>query len=104
MNLLKRILDAIEAVQRAATAVLYVGVILVVTFQVLNRFWLQSPIVWTSDLSVILFIWLGFLTASTAVRHKTQFRMSALIDFVGDGSSAARPRRWLPGLDHGSAR
>lgn len=85
MNLTK-LLDGIEAVQRLATVILYVGVILVVSFQVLNRFWLNLPIVWTSDLSVILFIWLGFVTASTAVRHKGHFRMSGLIDLAGTGA------------------
>ena len=86
MNAFRRALDAIEAVQRAATVVLYVLLIIIVFFQVLNRFWLRLPIVWTADLSVIIFIWLGFITASTAVRRRGHFRMSALIDLAGDGA------------------
>ena len=85
MSAFRRFLDVIEAVQRAAIFVLFIGIIVVVFFQVLNRFWFHLPIVWTSDLSVIIFIWLSFLSASNAVRHRGHFRMSALIDLAGDG-------------------
>lgn len=80
-----RFLDAIEKVQSGLTVLAYVMIIVVVTFQVLNRFWLHWPIVWTADLAIITFIWLGFLTASTAVRRNAHFRMRALVDALGGG-------------------
>jgi TRAP-type transport system small permease protein len=88
MRLYSRFLDVVEAAQSAATVVAYIMIIVIVTFQVLNRFWLQWPIIWTADLAVITFIWLGFLTASTAVRRNAHFRMSALIDALGSGLAA----------------
>lgn len=85
MNALTKLLDGLEAVLKAVTLVFYLTVVVVVVFQVLNRFWLHMPIVWTSDLAVICFIWLGFLTAARAVRHHGHFRMTLSLDLVGEG-------------------
>lgn len=82
---LAALLDGIEAVLKAVTLAFYLAVVVIVVFQVLNRFWLQLPIVWTSDLAVICFIWLGFLTAARAVRHHGHFRMTLTLDLVGEG-------------------
>lgn len=65
----------------------YIAIVAIVAFQVLNRFWLQLPIIWLSDLAIICFIWLGFLTAALAVRQNGHFRMSLLLDVLGEGSS-----------------
>ena len=40
---------------------------------------------WTADLSIICFIWLSFLSASTAIRKGTHFRMKVLVDMAGKG-------------------
>ncbi|MEX2631250.1 MAG: TRAP transporter small permease [Tistlia sp.] len=85
MTVLKKLLDAVEAVLKVVTLGFYVAVVVVVVFQVLNRFWLHLPIVWTSDLAIICFIWLGFLTAARAVRNHGHFRMALTLDLVGDG-------------------
>jgi TRAP-type C4-dicarboxylate transport system permease small subunit len=78
-------LSKLERLLRWAIVVFYVLVVVLITFQVVNRFWLHLPIIWLSDLGVICFIWLGFLTASLAIRHQGHFRMSALIDSVRTG-------------------
>ena len=85
MRLFYRSLDAIERVQFIAIWILYVAIIVLVNFQVLNRFYLHWPIVWTADLSIICFIWLAFLSASTAGRHGTHFRMKVLVEMAGTG-------------------
>ncbi len=76
--------------------VFYVLVVVLITFQVVNRFWLHLPIIWLSDLGVICFIWLGFLTAALAIRHQGHFRMSALIDAI----KARRPHMYLQLFAH----
>lgn len=73
-------LDAIERIQFALIVVLFVAMTVVVVFQVVNRFILQWPILWTADVSVICFVWLSLLCVSLAVRHHGHFRVSALID------------------------
>lgn len=84
MARLTKILDGFEAVLRLAIFGFYLTVVAVVLFQVVNRFWLHLPIVWTSDLAVICFIWLGFLTASRAVRQQGHFRMTLSLDLLGE--------------------
>ena len=85
MRPFSRLLDGIEWVQRWLTVVAYVVMIAAVSFQVFNRFYLQIPVLWTAELAVVAFVWLAFLTASTAVRRNGHFRMSALIDLAGTG-------------------
>lgn len=82
MVIFSRFLDFIEAALNAVTLIVYSLIVLVVAFQVLNRFYLQLPIIWTADLAVVMFAWLAFLTTSKAVRQNTHFRMSALIDLL----------------------
>lgn len=86
----RKILDGIEKVQAALLTVVYVMTIVVVSFQVINRFMLHWPVVWTADLAVICFIWLGFFSASQAVRHNVHFRMTILLDrkWKGNGRQA----------------
>ncbi|MFA5027849.1 MAG: TRAP transporter small permease [Candidatus Methylomirabilota bacterium] len=82
-----KMLDAIERIQDNVVWLLYVAMIVLVNFQVLNRFILQWPIVWTADLSIVLFVWIGFLTSSNAIRRKTHFRMSLLVDVFSRGAA-----------------
>jgi TRAP-type C4-dicarboxylate transport system permease small subunit len=87
MRLFSRALEVIERIQFLAVWILYVAIIILVNFQVLNRFYLHWPIVWTADLSIVLFIWLAFLSASIAIRKGTHFRMRALVDTLGNGAA-----------------
>jgi TRAP-type C4-dicarboxylate transport system permease small subunit len=85
---IKRVLDGIERAQSLLTNVFFVLTIVVVTFQVVNRFWFQLPVVWTADFAVMCFIWLGFLSASVAVRRSGHFRVTMLLElkrFEGTG-------------------
>jgi TRAP-type C4-dicarboxylate transport system permease small subunit len=87
---MKRVLDAIERIQAIVTNVFFVTTIVVVSFQVANRFVLKLPVLWTGDLAVVCFVWLGFLTASSAVRRYGHFRMSVLIDATWMPATARR--------------
>ena len=82
---LTKALDAVHVVSRMVIVCFYVAVVGIVIFQVFNRFWLQLPIVWTSDLAIICFIWLGFLTGAQAVRGNGHFRMTLCVDLAGEG-------------------
>ena len=76
----KRILDEIERGQLVLTNIFFVLTIVAVSFQVINRFWLQLPVVWSADFAVLCFIWLGFLSASVSVRKAGHFRVSMLLE------------------------
>lgn len=91
MTALSRALDGLEFVLRQVILVVYAVIVVIVTFQVVNRFWLHWPIVWLSDLAIICFIWLGFLTGGLAVRDNGHFRLSLALDLLGE----SRARRFL---------
>ncbi|HEX6979728.1 MAG TPA: TRAP transporter small permease subunit [Alphaproteobacteria bacterium] len=80
MSSYRAVLDVIERIQNAMIVAFFVLTIVIVSFQVLNRFWFHWPVVWTSDAAVLCFIWLSFLTASVAVRKYGHFRVGVLID------------------------
>ena len=87
MELYRKALDQVEKAQSALTNLFYVLTIVVVSCQVVNRFILHWPVVWTADFAVICFVWLGFLCASQGVRKSAHFRMTILIDskWIGGG-------------------
>lgn len=85
IELLSKLLASVEGAAKWVILGIYLTVVGLVLFQVLNRFWLHLPIVWISDLAIICFIWLGFLTAARAVRHHGHFRMTLSLDLVGEG-------------------
>lgn len=82
----KQILDGVERGQTALLSLVYVLTIVVVSFQVVNRFALHWPVVWTADFAVICFIWLGFFSASQGVRKSAHFRLTLLLDRKWKGS------------------
>jgi len=84
MSVITRLLDQLEFVLRLVIIIVYIAIVVIVTFQVLNRFWLHWPIIWLSDLAIICFIWLGFLTAGLAVRQDGHFRLSLALDLFGE--------------------
>ena len=88
MPRIRRMLDAIEAAQSWLSNIFFILTIAMVSFQVLNRFLFKWPILWTADFAVLCFIWLGFLSASVAVRKSGHFRVTMLLDikkFQGTG-------------------
>ncbi|AXQ93572.1 TRAP transporter small permease [Cereibacter azotoformans] len=89
-------LSVLEALLSRVILGFYALVVCVVVFQVVNRFWLHLPIIWLSDLAIISFIWLGFLTAALAVRRGGHFRMALMLDLAGEG----RMRRGLELFSH----
>lgn len=80
MEIYRRALDQVEKVQSVLITMFYIAIILVVSFQVLNRYVLQWPVLWTADAAVICFVWLGFLCASQSVRRSAHFRMTMLLE------------------------
>lgn len=74
------LLDYLDRMQRRLTSLFFFVTLVVVAFQVFNRFLFQLPVLWTSELSVFCFIWLALLSASSSVRSNGHFRVTALID------------------------
>ncbi len=76
---LGRLDRAVFEVCRAAGVASLVGVVLVALAQVLCRYLLRQPLVWSEELATYLFIWLCMLGAALAVRDKTHYAFDALL-------------------------
>lgn len=61
-------------------ALLFGAIICVVAAGVFWRYFLGSPLVWTVELSRILFTWMIFVGAALAVKEGTHIRVSLLVD------------------------
>jgi len=61
-------------------ATLFAATIVVITAQVVWRYALDNPLVWTEEAARYLFVWMTFLGAALAVRDGTHIRVPLLID------------------------
>ncbi|MFW6076647.1 MAG: TRAP transporter small permease [Hyphomicrobiales bacterium] len=84
MTAFSRLMTGVENGLRWTVLTFYIAIVALVAFQVINRFWLHISIIWVSDLAIICFIWLGFLTAALAVRRHGHFRMRLMLDLLGE--------------------
>jgi TRAP-type C4-dicarboxylate transport system permease small subunit len=81
MEILRRISALIQKIFIDGTClVLLFLVIVVVSFQVFNRFLFHLPLAWTEELSRYLFVWLSLLGAVRGVRDKAHIQVDLFLD------------------------
>lgn len=61
--------------------------LLAVLWGVLTRYVTESPAVWTTEVSGILFTWVVFIGAAAALRDGQHIRVTLLLDALPDGAS-----------------
>lgn len=52
------------------------------TIQVITRYLFRYSFVWTEELSMIMFIWMGWLSISAAVTYRKHMAITALVDIL----------------------
>jgi TRAP-type C4-dicarboxylate transport system permease small subunit len=73
MKPLRKIVDkAVDYTMRG----MFILIFLVVLMQILYRYVLQSPLVWSEELSRIIFIWVSLVGWVLATRHGTHIRIT----------------------------
>ncbi len=72
MEKIRRELDKIVDI---VVVVLFIIIFAVVLLQIFFRYVLNSPLVWSEELSRYLFIWISFLGWTLATRHKTHIKV-----------------------------
>lgn len=70
---LHRAIDLLARINGAVATVLFAGLTAVVTLQVLNRFILHVPIIWSEELARFLFFWVVLLGAAMSVKNRRHF-------------------------------
>jgi TRAP-type C4-dicarboxylate transport system permease small subunit len=76
----------LRSVERALTVVVAAGVVLIVllvSLQVIYRYAVRQPLVWSEELTTLSYQWLSFLGAALAVRHRAHFGVDFLVRRLG---------------------
>ncbi len=73
MNKFNKFIDKLEKIQRTFGSIMLVGLLIVVSLQVISRFIIKSPIQWTEEGSRFIFFWGALMGASVSVKTKKHF-------------------------------
>lgn len=65
--------DRLEAVNAAVASVLFAGLTIVVALQVVTRFVLHLPFIWSEEVARFLFFWVVMLGAAMGVKSRRHF-------------------------------
>ena len=86
---------AIEQALRGVVAALVVAICALVAAQVVWRYAVKEPIVWSEEFTTVCYQWLSYLGAALAVRYRAHFGVDLLVRFLGP-----RWKRALEWLEH----
>jgi TRAP-type transport system small permease protein len=82
---------ALVAVNRAIAAVLFTMLTAVVALQVVSRFVIHAPVIWSEEVARFLFFWVVLLGAAMSVKDRRHF----VIDITGGRASGSPTLRFL---------
>lgn len=76
-----------------ASMILLLGFLVLTSMQVVSRFVMDLPFVWTEELTASLVIWMTFLGAAAVQRRDQQVRVELIETMIGPRATA-----WLYGI------
>jgi TRAP-type C4-dicarboxylate transport system permease small subunit len=85
----------LEQALRGVVAALVVIIVVMVAAQVLFRYAVQQPIVWSEEFTTLCYQWLSYLGAALAVRYRAHYGVDFVVRFLGP-----RWKRLLEWLEH----
>jgi TRAP-type C4-dicarboxylate transport system permease small subunit len=87
---------ALEKLLRVVVAALVATIVIMVAAQVIFRYAVKEPIVWSEEFTTLCYQWLSFLGAALAVRYRAHFGVDFVVRLLD--------RRWkkpIEWLEHG---
>jgi TRAP-type C4-dicarboxylate transport system permease small subunit len=81
---LARALASLATAAEAAAAAAFAAMFLLFLAGVFARYVLNSPLVWSDELIMILFLWVVFLTEAFVITEREQVTFDAIYDLVGE--------------------
>lgn len=75
-----RLDDAVGAVEILLLGVLMVAITATVLAQVVSRYILHDPLIWTDEVSRYLLVWISLVGAAASVRLGSHYGMSVLVE------------------------
>jgi TRAP-type C4-dicarboxylate transport system permease small subunit len=84
MNFIKKALDRLNSIfeflEKVICGSIIVLLVVVVTIGIVARYVLNSPLSWTNDLSLFMYVWLSFLAASLVLRKNGHYKIEILVE------------------------
>ena len=87
---------ALEQLLRFVVAALVVTIVVMVAAQVVFRYAVKEPIVWSEEFTTLCYQWLSFLGAALAVRYRAHFGVDFVVRLLGPRWKT--PLEWLEHL------
>jgi TRAP-type transport system small permease protein len=87
---------ALEKLLRIVVAALVVTIVVMVAGQVVFRYAVQEPIVWSEEFTTLCYQWLSYLGAALAVRYRAHFGVDFVVRLLGPRWKT--PLEWLEHL------
>ena len=81
----------LEQALRTVVAALVVTICVMVAAQVVFRYAVKEPIVWSEEFTTLCYQWLSYLGAALAVRYRAHYGVDFVVRFLG--------KRWQEGLE-----
>jgi TRAP-type C4-dicarboxylate transport system permease small subunit len=88
-----RALWGVERLLRFAVAGLVAIIVVMVAAQVVFRYAVKEPIVWSEEFTTLCYQWLSYLGAALAVRYRAHFGVDFVVRHFGPGWEV--PLAWL---------
>ena len=82
MNIIKKVLNIIDNIIEYLCMGTLVALVCIVFMQVFTRYFLKFTPRWSEETSVILLIWLGFITMAIGVKKGMHLSISAIVDLL----------------------
>ncbi len=94
-SLLTRIDRQVTRFENGLGILLVVTVTVVVTLQIVFRFFLNSPLSWSGELATYILVWLTFLGLAIAQRDHAHVALHLLPDLSGPTEQVMNWARWI---------
>jgi TRAP-type C4-dicarboxylate transport system permease small subunit len=85
----------LEQALRTVVAALVVTIATMVAAQVVFRYAVKEPIVWSEEFTTLCYQWLSYLGAALAVRYRAHYGVDLVVRWLGPGW-----KHWLEWLEH----
>jgi len=89
-GLIKRFFSFLAFIENVICTAGLLGTTFMITFQILNRFWLRLDIKWINDLSLFIFIFFCFFAIVLTAREDGHTSVDMLVDFLFGKKPALR--------------
>lgn len=94
---IKRVLWVVDRLSDLLALFALCALVLVVSWQVFGRYVLNSSPRWSTEVALILLVWLGFLGIAIGARERSHIALEFVVDRL-PGAVATVVRRLAPGL------